>query len=199
MRPDLSSQAAEFPNDNPALHRGITWVCRDVLGPPEAERAGQPDVGPDRALRTNEGQEDDAVTGGRSTVPAPPDDSFTTLLCTLTDAALAVGSAHAAAMVPKLFLEGRVDSVSAEITGALAEGNIAIDGRATEAFTRTTEAWRAILSGASDDLSGCGGVTLDEWGAEVLARLMGMPSRAAHLRRELRTRGVAAFGLIEAA
>jgi hypothetical protein len=40
---------------------------------------------------------------------------------------------------------------------------------------------------------------LDEWAADVLARLFGAPDRSAQLRRELRGRGVAAFGLIEAA
>ena len=40
---------------------------------------------------------------------------------------------------------------------------------------------------------------LDEWAADVLARLMGAPDRIPSLRRDLRTRGVVAFGLVEAA
>ena len=38
-------------------------------------------------------------------------------------------------------------------------------------------------------------MTLDEWSADLLARMMGAPSKAATLRRELRSHGVAAFGL----
>jgi hypothetical protein len=40
---------------------------------------------------------------------------------------------------------------------------------------------------------------LDEWAADLLARLLGAPARATGLRRDLRSRGVAAFGLVEAA
>src|SRR3954452_12587285 len=32
-----SSPAAEFPNDNPALHAGAIWVCLEVCGPTLAE------------------------------------------------------------------------------------------------------------------------------------------------------------------
>ena len=31
---DVVSLAAEFPNDNPELHRGVSWVCLDVTGAP---------------------------------------------------------------------------------------------------------------------------------------------------------------------
>ena len=62
-----------------------------------------------------------------------------------------------------------------------------------------TRAWRAILRGTSDDFTACGGAMLDEWAAGILARLLGAPAREPVLRRELRARGVAAFGLVEAA
>ena len=60
-------------------------------------------------------------------------------------------------------------------------------------------AWAAVLRGESEDFSVCGASPLDEWAANVLAARAGMPSRAAVFRRDLRARGVAAFGLIEAA
>jgi hypothetical protein len=59
-------------------------------------------------------------------------------------------------------------------------------------------AWRAILRGESEDFSTCGGA-LDEWAAAALASMMSAPHKIAQIRRELRARGVAAFGLIEAA
>jgi hypothetical protein len=37
---------------------------------------------------------------------------------------------------------------------------------------------------------------LDEWCAGLLAKIMGSPSRVEGLRRDLRGRGVAAFGLV---
>jgi hypothetical protein len=73
------------------------------------------------------------------------------------------------------------------------------DDGPTTSFTSVTSAWRAILRGTSDDLAACGTAMLDEWAADVLARLIGELGRTAQLRRELRDRGVAAFGLIEAA
>ena len=59
-------------------------------------------------------------------------------------------------------------------------------------------AWQGILRGESEDFSLCGG-TLDEWTANVLARLLGNAGRADGIRRELRRRGIAAFGLVSAA
>jgi len=58
-------------------------------------------------------------------------------------------------------------------------------------------AWAAILRGESEDFSVCGASPLDEWAAGVLAARAGAPSRAAAFRRELRARGVAAFGLLQ--
>ena len=50
------------------------------------------------------------------------------------------------------------------------------------------------MRGTSEDFSACGDAMLDEWAADLLARLVGGPTRATTLKRELRDRGVAAFG-----
>jgi hypothetical protein len=63
----------------------------------------------------------------------------------------------------------------------------------------TANAWRAILRGESEDFGPCGALSLDEWAADVLARALSSPTRASLLRRDLRSAGVAAFGLVEAA
>ena len=68
-----------------------------------------------------------------------------------------------------------------------------------DAFRRTSHAWRAILRGDSEDFSACGPRMLDEWAADLVARLVAAPSRTEQLRRQLRERGVAAFGLVMAA
>jgi hypothetical protein len=69
----------------------------------------------------------------------------------------------------------------------------------TERFTRQVLAWQDILRETSDDFSACGAATLDEWGAELVARTLGGSTRPDVIRRELRKRGVAAFGLVAAA
>lgn len=79
---------------------------------------------------------------------------------------------------------------------ALREADIlSADDAATDAFRRTREAWRAILDGTSEDFAACGGAMLDEWTADLCARWLGTPALAPRLRRALRDRGVAAFGL----
>jgi hypothetical protein len=70
-------------------------------------------------------------------------------------------------------------------------------GRPTPEFSVVAHAWRDVLDGTSSDLSACGSATLDVWGAELLAALLS--ASADELRRALRQRGVAAFGMLAAA
>lgn len=131
-----------------------------------------------------------------SVLPPASDDPFQLLCCALADVAIAADAPHAAAVLPALLLDGRIDAaLPPEVVTALAEGGIVHDGVATERFLSVTKAWRAILLGTSDDFDACGGAMLDEWAADLLARLLGAPARAALLRKDLRSRGVAAFGL----
>lgn len=296
----------EFPNDNPALHRGVSWICLEVTGPAVAVRelveeepvaepvplaepelvadiavvaaeiaeiaeAIEPAPAPVRLLalvvepppasvslaelvaRTEvapfeieavpaarisgimpvgqghdlEGEAEDEIlveelppleetaplegmvvnvgaprlaSTTPTTLPPGPDDAFTVLLTTLADVAVGAGSPHVASLLPGLLLEGRLDhALPADAAQALAEAGIARGTEATATFVAQTHAWRAILDGSSDDFSACGDAMLDEWSAELIARLLGAPLRATALRRELRERGVAAFGLVEAA
>jgi hypothetical protein len=54
-----------------------------------------------------------------------------------------------------------------------------------------------VVRGKTTDLGACGAATLDTWAADLICALAGAPrSRAGDYRRELRRRGVAAFGLI---
>ena len=42
----MVSLAAEFPNDNPALHGGASWVCLELTGPAVAVREERPRLAP---------------------------------------------------------------------------------------------------------------------------------------------------------
>lgn len=135
-----------------------------------------------------------------TSLPPANDDPVTILLCTLVDIAIAAGSPHVASVLPALLLEGRLDHAMPEdASAALAAADIAFGAEVTPAFAAKTRAWAAILRGTSDDFDACGGAMLDEWAADLLARLLGNATRAEALRRDLRSRGVAAFGLVEAA
>jgi hypothetical protein len=132
---------------------------------------------------------------------APASDSFAEFVQALVDLAQAHGGTRAALCLPALLGAApfRAGALGAEIEKTLAErGVLAPSGRKkSDSFEQTSSAWRSVLSGATDDLSSCGTTTLDQFGAELLAALLEVPkSRVEELRRELRRRGVAAFGMI---
>jgi hypothetical protein len=105
----------------------------------------------------------------------PPRDDFARLVELMVEVLLALGETRAAA----------------EVTG-LAAGRAPA---ALAALAQSAWAWRDVLAGRGD-LSACGELALDEWAALILCTLLGATSRAPELRRALRARGVAAFGLI---
>lgn len=56
--------------------------------------------------------------------------------------------------------------------------------------------WRVAINGGEPDFSSCA-QTLDEWSAQVVARLADAPEAMVDpIRRALRSRGVCAFGLV---
>jgi hypothetical protein len=101
--------------------------------------------------------------------PAMHASPFETFLQTMADVACEAGHTYAAL----------------EIAAALKDDAVA-------------SAWRSILCGESEDFSLCA-TPLDEWASATLARIVAAPHKAGHLRRELRARGIAAFGMVEAA
>ena len=128
-------------------------------------------------------------------------DTFQTFVSALAQSLLASGQARAAGVVPALFETGSVPDgeLSAEALAALWQRGILERGTMalTPSFRARADAWRSVLSGTSDDLSACGDTTLDGWSSELLCALSAAPSgRASEYRRELRKRGVAAFGLL---
>lgn len=265
----MVSLAAEFPNDNPALHRGTIWVCLEPVSAPAADTcalqvsesaplvppalesevpvaciSGILPIAPEsegRLTRQEVGLEDmvvalqaqapldeefsddepivveelepfddgytveavgapEIVIAHATTLPPPPEDPFTIFVSTLVEIAIHEKAAHVAAALPALLGAGVLPhAMGPEATQALRDGGIADGLEATPRFSVTTAAWAAILRGTSDDFGACGNGMLDEWAADLLARLLGSPTRTPALRRELRARGVAAFGLAYAA
>ncbi len=131
-----------------------------------------------------------------SVLPPAPDDPFTVLVCTLADVAIGAGSPHVAALLPGLLFDGRLPEIlDADAADALRESGLWDGARVAPEFVAVTSAWCAILRGTSDDFDACGSSMLDEWAADLLARLLAAPAKAPSLRQELRSRGVAAFGL----
>lgn len=95
------------------------------------------------------------------------------------------------------------DSLPQSAVHALIDGGVLQTTEAglarTERFATMVEAWSGILRGESEDFGPCGTQTLDEWAADLVARFLGSTSRGASVRREVRSLGVAAFGLVASA
>ncbi len=112
-------------------------------------------------------------------VPAAPEDPFMTFVNALVDVAIAQGSPFVASQLPALLVDGRL------------EPGVDVDA----AVVKTARAWQGILRGTSEDWDAIGGAMLDEWAADLLAHMLGAVDRAQALKRELRARGIAGFGL----
>ena len=133
-------------------------------------------------------------------VPKTPFDVF---VGALVRVALERGAVRAAAVLPNLFDAGRAfHEVLDPNTLATLQLRRVLEPesmRPTREFTAAADAWRGLLNGTAHDLAGCGSSTLDVWGAMILGALLNAPrDRTDELRRELRKRGVAAFGLLAA-
>ena len=135
---------------------------------------------------------------------APAQSGFEAFVAALSALLAERGATRAAANVGALLGQMRLgrDAFDAPTRKTLvARGFLdAKTGRPTPEFSVVAQAWRDVLDGANGDLSACGNTTLDVWGAEIVAALVSSPrERTDDLRRALRQRGVAAFGMLAAA
>jgi hypothetical protein len=121
----------------------------------------------------------------------PESDPFAEYVQAVVEVVLEAGATRAAAAIPAL-LDGKVraDDFDAATTG---EASLVPSAE----FQATVSTWRRVLRGEPADLAECGAAMLDQWTAEFVAALIGAPStRLDDLRRQLRRKGVAAFGML---
>jgi hypothetical protein len=269
MEHPLPSRAAaacsEFPNDNPALHRGAIWCCLDLgaeavclvaVPPVEILTTGSNQAQVVAADQRSEGADAGAVDAGEPAEPTPTepiavaaavgeaaeaqdadeieveiqdeialsevileephaevgrveetattsDDAFVRLGDVLEATARAAGCGGEAIRCLRALLGfERIDPEGWDRAGveALLAAGLLERGEhgflRSEGFARQVLGWQGVLRGESEDFDACGTAMLDEWCAALLARIAGNPSRTESLRRELRRRGVAAFGLV---
>lgn len=144
---------------------------------------------------------DDAFEDASDEGPGAAQDPFRQLVDILGDAARALGGDDGALeYLHALFGLSRTDTIAPprHVTLALTAGQVLVEGARgltrTREFTDQVLAWQGILRGESEDFGALG--PLDEWAADVVARAIGNPSRADAIRRQLRRRGVAAFGVV---
>ncbi len=215
-------ESVEFPSDNQELWRARPpAVMVDLLSVPSAplvECAAEVVELEDIVLA--EFSDDAFVDAVDDSIPPPPipaplesmvvsamgtvanDDPAFTYLRTLKDVAIGFGASAVFAETIDAVLGYEPLCVDAE-TGAelvargLAE-RVEDDFEPLPSIVRVAAAWRSAFRGDEPDFSVCSAM-LDEWSADLVARIVGRKELTEQARRELRSRGVAAFGLLEAA
>src|SRR5690606_3473866 len=141
-----------------------------------------------------------------ATVPAPEGASdYERFVSTVVSVALESGATRVAAALTKFFRGGALlmGELSPESQAALVREGFASESAGTLRLTtgaeRTAAAWRRALSGETQDLEGCGDSMLDAWAASFLGACLAHDAAGIdRLRRVLRRRGVAAFGMLAA-
>ena len=251
--------AAEFPNDNPALHQGAIWSNREPCGPLEMEAreiedvvvaaltetttppqvapkrpepappsisASEPESDPEPEAEPESATEIVLAVAVERDVPVPleslivlsaaPRDEIEPPLVDeeivveeldfdLSNVPIETSAPPSLPQMPEppptIEEDAYAHLVKTLEAVAIAEGGSAeaVSALLEGSEMETARAWRAVLRGENDDISTCGAAMLDEWAAAIVAGAIGAPGRATALRRELRSRGVCAFGLIEAA
>jgi hypothetical protein len=170
------------------------WPAEEQNGEPDATALARAEASVTPVFE--EVAANDTLPRDSTQLPPAPDDPYTVLVCMLADVAIGAGSAHVASLLPGLLFDGRLpEPLEADAGEALRAAGIWDGAEVAPGFVAVTRAWRAILRGTSDDFSACGESMLDEWASDLLARLLDAPAKAPTLRQELRSRGVAAFGL----
>jgi hypothetical protein len=212
----LRPGAAEFPHENTLIDRGSLWVgtslCVAETG--AAEVATSEASGAIARAEPKNAAPVAAVIIATSPVPgveraqvverlAEHDERVEIFVRAVAEVALAHGAAETAAHVESLFKFGipAAPELSASARAALLDGNIleaTNDGvHATAWFARTSSAWQSMLRGEGGSLADCGESTLDGFTADLIACLVAKPSMASTIRRDLRRRGIAAFGMLD--
>lgn len=193
---------------SPALpERALTSMV--PMAPPPGQTDPQPEDGDIEIVDelTFDDAIDEAEAGGYPVAPQTciggQDDPFAILVGVLEEVLRAQGTeddrmTSLRALLGVTRLEGL--SVGEIASEALIAGNVVVPAARgllrSESFTAELRAWQGILRGESEDFGACGSTPLDQWAADVVARVLGYPARAEGIRRELRRRGVAAFGLV---
>ncbi len=171
------------------------WGSDAGLASP-TETSGEPEVANDAPV-ADLCDDDDSVDSGDA------GDGYLRWVDAVVETALGLGATRAAAVARQVLLLDDGAALPDEGTEGLVAAGLAVkDGsrvRLAADARGVASAWRALLRGETDDFAACGDDTLDGWTTSVLTALLGECAPGDVVRRELRARGVAAFGMLHAA
>ncbi|HEY1956479.1 MAG TPA: hypothetical protein VGH28_12730 [Polyangiaceae bacterium] len=198
---------SEFPSDNPDLWRTRPPPTAVEILEPAPEPVPIAVVAAEDEVEVIEFADEDFAVVENESIPPPAEvDAFQLYVRTLVDVALAAGApGRVVELLPAMLGLVRLDSRAldeATVDALVAAGMLARSESGavvrSDALVTTAQTWRASLLGEEADFSACT-TMLDEWSAALVATLAGTPAQKESYRRELRRRGVAAFGLVDAA
>lgn len=204
------SPCSEFPNANTELHAGAIFGCSEPCGPCHVT---DPAPVPVASVAPSESEIEGAQGGSSATRSAPGESGFFARVVEhSTELDLDAELPDVAEIEPFVTDErsldeehgfARVVAVLTKIAGELAgaDGPVrvhsALNGHAQlpPPIAFALLHWRALLEG--EDSTALPELTLDEWSAGFLAALFGADAR--ELRNRVRSEGIAAFGVLDAA
>lgn len=207
----LSSLSGE---SRPRRFALATWqsIAEPAATPPPEEEEAGPNQPPDADLEPCVGASTEPALlepetpESSSTVDHPPSDAFDMYCRALVTTLLSAGATRSASVLQQWLQTGHLDATGLDegVRRCLAAaGHLEESARGdqpTQSTRDTLQAWRAVLSRGTADLSACGERTLDEWSAGLVTALLGRSEReTGEIRRSLRRAGIAAFGVIEQA
>jgi hypothetical protein len=209
------NEAIEFPSDNPDLWTARAPLAALAIWMAELEAASESEPEPLAVAESETASESDpdveviefdesdfAAIENESIPPPAQEDAFRIYVRTLIEVSLAAGApGRAVEALPGMLGIARLDvqCLDASAIEALVAANLLSRGESgaiarSDAFVAAAQAWRATLLGEDADFSACT-TMLDEWSANLIAALAGTPNQRETFRRDLRARGVAAFGM----
>jgi hypothetical protein len=190
---------SEFPNDNPDLHDGPSWYAADE----DDSYVDSIEVLDELVFDT--APEDEPAAPEAEPASHAPADPFYTLVAAMESSAMALGATpNSIALLRAMLGATRMDTIepTAALDDLVSAGLVSQSTMGfvrSERLTREVVAWQDILREKSDDFAACGSAALDEWASNLVTRVLGGALRPDAVRRDLRKRGVAAFGLLAAA
>lgn len=201
----------EFPSDNPELWRVRAPLAALAIFFAETEAESESvavtesvvESEPELEVEVIEFDDSDFAAIENESIPPPAQpDLFQIYARTLIEVALAAGApGRVVEILPAMLGIARLDvrtlddaAIDALVTAnLLSRGDTGTVTR-SDSFVAAAQAWRSTLLGEEADFSACT-TMLDEWSANLIAVLAGTPDRRETLRRDLRSRGIAAFGI----
>jgi hypothetical protein len=129
--------------------------------------------------------------------------AYESFVAALSDVLLQQGATRGAALVsalleqPRLELSAVGETLLQQLTAAGIGNEHGDQFVVSPGFAQAASAWRAVLQGDCSEFAGAD--TLDQWATTLLVALLPSELTSKEIRKQLRRRGVAAFGMLAAA